>query len=142
MGLMNPGGLSLVWPLLAQVALTMAVLLVMGYYRRIALYRRDVRLRDIALSGESWPDKAKQAANNFSNQFETPVLFYVLGMMAIHVGATGWLMTTLAWAYVASRIVHAFIHIGSNDLRYRSSVFFVGCIILMAMLVGVLIAAL
>lgn len=142
MGLMNPGGLSLVWPLLAQVALTIAVLFVMGYYRRTALYNREVRMRDIALSGDTWPTKAKQAANNFSNQFETPVLFYVLGIMAIHVGATGWLMTTLAWAYVASRIAHAFIHIGSNDLRFRSSIFFAGCLILIAMLVGVLIAAL
>lgn len=142
MGLMNPGGLSLVWPLLAQVALTLAVLFVMGYYRRTALYRREVRIRDIALSGDPWPAKAKQAANNFSNQFETPVLFYVLGIMAIHVGATGWLMTTLAWAYVVSRIAHAFIHIGSNDLRFRSGFFFAGCAILIAMLVGVLIAAL
>ena len=142
MGLMNPGGLSLVWPLLAQVALTIVVLLVMGFFRRKALYGREVKLKDIALSGEAWPARAKQAANNFSNQFETPVLFYVLGIMAIHVGATGWLMTTLAWAFIATRVAHAFIHIGSNNLRFRSGIFFVGCFILMAMLVGVLVSAL
>ncbi|MGU9982298.1 MAPEG family protein [Phreatobacter sp. HK31-P] len=142
MGLMNPGGLSLIWPVLAQVALTFVILFVMGYFRRRALQGREVKLKDIALSSEAWPGKARQAANNFSNQFETPVLFYVLAIMAIHVGATGWLMTSLAWLFVASRIVHAYVHIGSNDLRLRPLVFTIGCFALLAMLVGVLIAAL
>lgn len=142
MGLMNPGGLSLIWPVLAQVALTLVVLCVMGYHRRRALQAREVRLKDIALSSDAWPPKARQAANNFSNQFETPVLFYVLSFMAIHVGATGWLMTSLAWLYVATRIVHAFVHIGSNDLRFRPLAFLIGCLALLAMLVGVLVAAL
>jgi hypothetical protein len=142
MGLMNPGGMSLVWPLLAQVGWTFAILLTMGFFRRKALYGREVKLKDIALSGDAWPTKAKQAANNYSNQFETPVLFYVIVIMAIHVGAAGWLMTALAWAFVITRVGHSFIHIGSNDLRFRSGIFFIGCFILMAMLVGVLVAAL
>lgn len=142
MGLMNPGGLSLIWPMLAQVTLTFAILFVMGYFRRKALYGREVKPKDIALSGEAWPPKARQAANNFSNQFETPVLFYVIAILAIHVGATGWLMTMLAWLFVATRIVHAYVHIGSNDLRLRPLVFTVGVVVLLAMLVGVLIAAL
>lgn len=142
MGLMNPGGLSLIWPVLAQVALTFVILFVMGYFRRQALQAREVKLKDIALSSDAWPGKARQAANNFSNQFETPVLFYVLAIMAIHVGATGWLMTGLAWLFVATRVAHAYVHIGSNDLRLRPLAFLVGCVALIGMLVGVLIAAL
>jgi len=142
MGLMNPGGLSLIWPVLAQVALTFVVLFVMGYFRRKALQAREVKLKDIALSSDAWPGKARQAANNFSNQFETPVLFYVLAIMAIHVGATGWLMASLAWLFVATRVVHAYVHIGSNDLRFRPLAFLIGCIALIGMLAGVLVAAL
>lgn len=142
MGLMNPGGLSLIWPVLAQVALTFVVLFIMGHHRRRALSAKEVRPKDIALSGEAWPAKARQAANNYANQFETPVLFYVLAIMAIHVGATGWLMTGLAWLFVVSRVVHAYVHIGSNDMRLRPLVFTVGCAALIAMLAGVLVAAL
>ncbi|KAF0118469.1 MAG: hypothetical protein FD152_4666 [Xanthobacteraceae bacterium] len=40
MGLMNAGGLSLIWPVLAQVALTFVILFVMGYFRRKALQGR------------------------------------------------------------------------------------------------------
>lgn len=142
MGLMNAGGASLVWPLLTQVALTLVVLLVLGRMRMKALAAKDVRLREVAVSNEAWPERVKQASNNFSNQFETPVLFYVLGFMAIHVGATGPVMTGLAWAYVASRIVHAFEHITTNNLKRRFSIFVFGVAVLAGMLVGVLVAAL
>lgn len=142
MGLMNPGSLSIVWPLLAQIGLTFVILFVMGIFRRKALAGGAVKPEDIVLSDAAWPDKAKQAANNFSNQFETPVLFYVLGILAIHVGASGWLMTALAWGFVATRIAHAFVHMGSNKLPLRSGIFFLGCLMLIAMLVGVLVAAL
>jgi hypothetical protein len=142
MGLMNPGGLSLVWPLLAQVGLTLVVLFVMGFHRRIALMRKQVRMADIALSGEAWPPKARQAANNLANQFETPVLFYVLVIVAIHVGATGPVMTGLAWAFVASRIAHAIVHLGSNNIRYRAPLFTLGVAVLILLLAGILVAAL
>ncbi|WP_439575063.1 MAPEG family protein [Phreatobacter sp.] len=133
MGNVNPAVSALVWPMLAQVVLAFAVMLVMGYRRRRALYSREVRLKDIALSGEAWPTGARQAANNFSNQFEVPVLFYALVLAAIVTGATGWLTVTLAWAFVASRFAHSFVHVTSNDLRLRAAVFFVGCIILMVL---------
>ena len=114
----------------------------MGRLRFKALGARDVRLGDVAVSGTAWPDKAKQAANNFSNQFETPVLFYVLIMVAIHVGATGPVMTVLAWAYVASRITHAIEHIGANNVRRRFAIFSAGVLALVGMLIGILVAAL
>lgn len=142
MGTMNASGWSLIWPLLVQVALTLAVLVVLGRLRFKALGSRDVRLGEVALSGEAWPERAKQAANNFTNQFETPVLFYVLIMVALHVGASGPLMTVLAWGYVASRIAHAVEHIGANNVRRRFAIFSAGVLILVAMLIGILVSAL
>ncbi len=141
MGLMNAGASSLVWPVLAQILLTLVVLVVMGVYRRKAMMAREVRISEIAIKKDAWPSKPQQAANNFTNQFETPVLFYVLAILAIHVGATGWTMVALAWLFVASRIVHAIIHIGSNNMLIRPLAFLVGCVAILGMLVGVFIAA-
>ncbi len=50
-------------------------------------------------------------------------------------------MVALAWLYVASRVVHAFIHIGSNNMIARPLAFLVGCLAILGMLVGVFIAA-
>jgi hypothetical protein len=46
---------------------------------------------------------------------------------------SGMLMVVLAWAYVAARITHASIHLGSNRLRWRIRAYFASWVILMAM---------
>ncbi|MFT3952953.1 MAG: MAPEG family protein [Piscinibacter sp.] len=143
MGLMNAGGASLVWPLLVQVALTLAVLGVLGRRRFRALGARDVRAKEVALSNDAWPETVKQASNNFSNQFEIPVLFYVLVITAIHVGATGPVMTVLAGILRGEpRRPRLREHISRNNVNRRFAIFAGGVLVLVAMLVGVLVAAL
>jgi hypothetical protein len=68
------------------------------------------------------------------------VLFYALVMFAIQTGATGWIMQGLAWAYVATRVVHTLIHTGQNNVKKRALVFTVGLVALLAMLIGVVAA--
>lgn len=136
---MNPSGLSLVWPMLAQIVLTFVILGVMFSRRFKAMKAREVRMADIALSQDRWPDAPRQASNNFTNQFESPVLFYALVLLAIHVGATGIVMTVLAWVYVASRIGHAYIHLGSNKVSLRAQVYAIGMGALALMTIGVAI---
>ena len=48
-------------------------------------------------------------------------------------------MAVLAWAYVATRVVHTLVHVGSNNLRLRAPVFGLGVLILFLMFVGVLL---
>jgi hypothetical protein len=131
--------MKLIYPALFQIFWTMVVLVIMFRARQQA-FREGIRLKDIAVTSEAWPQKARLAQNNFANQFETPVLFYALVMFAIQTGATGWIMQGLAWAYVASRVVHTLIHTGENNVKRRALVFMVGLGALLAMLVGVVAA--
>ena len=48
--------------------------------RRFSL-RRGRSRPDVALREPKWPRRTMQAANSFSNQFELPVLFYVLTIL-------------------------------------------------------------
>lgn len=130
--------MNLVYPALAQIIWTFVVALIMYRARADAVRAREVRISQIALSQEAWPPKARAAANNFSNQFETPVLFFALSAIAVFIGATGWVMTLLAWIYVASRVVHTFIHIGANNVLTRVKVFGVGMAALFGMLLVIL----
>jgi len=115
--------LHLIYPLLAQVLLTFVMLMAMGVVRREALRSGGVSMKDIALTNTTWPDRARQYGNNFSNQFELPVLFYVLVLAALHTGATNTLTVVLAWLFVLSRVLHAFIHVTSNHVRTRALVY-------------------
>jgi hypothetical protein len=125
--------LALVYPVLAQVALTLALVLWTGGVRMRALRRRDVRIRDIALSSDAWPDSAKKISNNMHNQFETPLLFYVLCGVATYVGETGILMAVLAWLYVVTRVVHTAIHVTTNRVPHRFFAFAAGIVVLILM---------
>ena len=88
-----------------------------GRQRVRAIRKRRVRFQDIALNREAWPDDVRKVGHNLENQFETPVLFYVLCGAATHIGATGFVMTVLAWIYVILRVIHAVIHVTVNDMR-------------------------
>lgn len=134
--------MNLIFPMLAQVAWTLIVGVMTARVRFRSVANRDVRVRDIALGNSAWPDKVKAFGNNFSNQFETPVLFYVLCGVAVHVGATNWPIVVLAWIYVATRIGHTLVHTGSNNIRLRFRLFAAGLAALLAMLVVVSLKAL
>ena len=127
------GSLALVYPVLAQVFWTFIVFILLGVRRYEALRSRKTRARDVTLSGDAWPDEEKKVANNLRNQFETPVIFYVLCGVATYVGVTAYGMTILAWIYVASRVVHTAIHVTSNKLSQRALVYSVGLIALFLM---------
>ena len=77
-----------------------------------------------------------QAADNFRNLFELPVLYYALAAIAIGAAHTpGWLVAG-AWAFVALRTLHSLIHCSYNKVMHRLAVFLVS----FALLVGLWVA--
>src|SRR6185312_16373167 len=84
---------------------------------------------DIALREPTWPVRASQFAYSFSNQFELPVLFYVLTILEIITRHADLIFVVLAWVFVLSRLGHAFVHVTSNNLRIRGPLFGVGALV-------------
>ncbi len=64
--------------------------------------------------------------NSIRNQFEVPVLFYVLVFILWNLNAVSIYIQLLSWLFVLTRIAHAFIHTGSNFVPYRRKLFTVG----------------
>ncbi|KQY75279.1 MAPEG family protein [Brevundimonas sp. Root1423] len=125
--------MSLVIPFLVQIALTLATTVLLAGARWGALKRREVRMSAIAISNDAWPKPVRLLTNNYANQFESPVLFYALILMALHLGATGIGMVVAAWVFVASRIGHSLVHLNGNNVRRRFYVFGAGVFALAAM---------
>jgi hypothetical protein len=120
-------------PLFVEVVLTFVLLCCMAYARTEAFKRGAVRPADIALRQPNWPQRPTQLGNSFLNQFELPVLFYVLTILAWITRHADLLFVILAWVFVASRLVQAYIHVTHNDVRQRGTAFIVGAIVLMLM---------
>lgn len=129
--------MTLLYPALAQILWTLIVIVLAGRARIAELQARTVKLEAIALSNDAWPKRVRAFGNNINNQFETPVLFYVLCGAATFIGATGWIMASLAWFYVAMRIAHTLIHTGSNNVIHRFRAFVAGMLALVGMWAGV-----
>jgi len=120
-------------PLFVQVGLTFALLLWMAGARGKALSSGQTKSREIALGQSNWPERATQIGNCFRNQFELPLLFYVLIALALPLRHADLVIVMLSWVFVVTRFVHAGIFVTSNDVRTRSLAWFAGVLVLFAM---------
>ena len=120
-------------PGFVQVGLVFAVLLGMVAARTGSIKSGETKLRDIALRQPNWPERATAIANCFSNQFEIPVLFYVLIALALPLRHADLIIVMLSWVFVVTRFAHAGIFVTSNDVRTRSLAWFAGVLVLFAM---------
>jgi hypothetical protein len=120
-------------PLFVQVGLTFALMFWMGTARVRSVRRGETKVRDIALGQPNWPAPVQQITNCYHNQYQLPVLFYVLAILAIPAHKADLLFVAMSWVFVASRIVHAAIHTTSNDVGHRFSAFAIGAFVLLVM---------
>jgi hypothetical protein len=114
----------------AQVLLTFAILILMGRERVPRVMRGEISMADIAVDRSAYPLRARLLSNNFDNQFQLPVLFYLAAILAFLIGPIGWPEALLAWAFVALRYVHAFIHVTTNHVVPRFAAYAGGLAVL------------
>jgi hypothetical protein len=120
-------------PVFVQVALTFALLIWMALARRQTLVSGETKIRDIALDEPNWPQRATQIANCYRNQFELPLLFYVLIALALPLRHADLFIVLMSWVFVVTRFAHAGVFVSSNDLGRRSMVWLAGVLVLLAM---------
>ena len=114
-------------PVLLQVLLTLSLYLALNVAKSRAARRGQVDEARRALHEDAWPDHVRQINNNIRNQFEVPVLFYVLVFMLWALQAAGPMAQGAAWLFVLSRVWHAVVHTGSNRVPLRRRIFMFGC---------------
>jgi hypothetical protein len=124
---------AILFPVFVQVLLTAVLLLRTVSLRVPALRGGRVRPADVALDDAAFPERARQFGNAYSNQFELPVLFYVLVILAMQTKQADVLFVVMSWMFVVSRVVHAWIHTSGNDLSQRGLAFAFGATVLLLM---------
>jgi len=120
-------------PVFVQVGLTFCLLVAMALSRGRAVKSGETKLRDIALREQNGPARATQIANCFANQFEVPVLFYVLIALAMPLRHADLIIVMLSWVFVVTRLVHAGVFVTSNNVQARSRAWLSGVLVLLVM---------
>ncbi len=125
----------LLYPLLAQVALTFVVMFRM-YSARVAEFKEKRIHPQSVPTRAAFREKITDSANsadNFSNLFETPVMFFVAIVLAYTMLIYDPLLLVFAWMYVGCRVVHSFIHCTYNTVMHRFYAFAASAIVLLAL---------
>ena len=120
-------------PLFVEVILTFVLGGGLAEMRRRDFASGAARYDNIALREPNWSKGALQFSYSFSNQFELPVLFYVLTILEYVTHLAGIVFVVLAWVFVIFRILHAYVHVTSNDIKLRGPLYGVAAIALILM---------
>jgi hypothetical protein len=120
-------------PLFAEVILTFLLLFVLAPLRTRDFTTGVTRPENIALREPNWSRRTLQIGYSYSNQFELPVLFYVLTILAYFTHRAGVVFVALAWIFVIFRYLQAYVHVTSNKVRLRGSFFIISAIVLAIM---------
>jgi hypothetical protein len=127
------GATQVLAPIFVQVALTLVLFLWMGRLRFTDIRSGAVRPADVALGQPNWSTRTMQVMNAFRSQFELPVLFYLVTVLSLFTARAGTTLVVLAWIFVATRLLHALIHVTTNNLRRRAILYAAGGLVLIAM---------
>jgi hypothetical protein len=134
---LSPVHAQLILAMLAQMALAVVLLLVLPIPRSMALRARKVTLDNHGRP--IFPKWATQVADCFSNQFQVPVLFYVLCLLILFLRFESDSLVWFAWGFVALRWMHAAVFVTSNFVPLRFGFFLLSGVAFLAMLLQVVL---
>ena len=127
---------AIVAPVIALVTWTHVMWLWMYATRIPAIQGSGMVMDATRPSGEQMamlPANVRWKADNYNHLFEAPVLFYAVALSLAVLGAgSGWNLT-LAWLYVAARVVHSIFQSTVNKIEVRFGLFVLSSLVLFAL---------
>jgi hypothetical protein len=119
-------------PLIAQVFLTIVVSLWTYHTRVSEMKKKRIHPQSLATAAGA-AEKLKAVANiadNFTNLFEVPVLFYVASIVLYVTQMVDWVFVALMASFVFFRCIHSFIHITYNKVMHRFYLYAISTLLL------------
>lgn len=127
--------LAIIWPTVALVGWTFVVLIWMAASRGAHVGRNPPTPADLENSETvaRYFRPVELPANNYGNLLELPVLYYALVPLLLVTGEVSRVQAALAWAFVAVRVAHSFVHIVVRKVPVRTILFLLSALVLLAM---------
>jgi hypothetical protein len=120
----------MLWPVMGQILLVVVLYAYLAIVKARELKAGNVDRKLTAVDQDKWPLPVRLINNNLRNQFETPILFYVITICLMALGAANQVTLAIACGYVLMRCVHSYVHVTSNKVPIRLPAFVVGFVLL------------
>ena len=121
----------IVYPAFSMVCLTFILYIKNRLDVGRAIKEKKLELKYVKLYNIDPPDYVDLSRQTLKNQFESPILFYVLVCMLFVSNNLTNLDLVLAWIYAISRYLHAYVRLSRNYIPHRALVFTLGLVILL-----------
>ena len=130
-------------PILLPVVVLAAWTMVMWFWMYItripAILKMRLKLDSNAPRGEQMntlPPSVRWKADNYNHLMEQPTIFYAVAIVLAMIGQGEGANATLAWLYVALRVVHSFVQSLGNKIELRFTVFIFSSFALLGLIVN------
>jgi hypothetical protein len=120
-------------PVLAHILLIFILYIYLGLVKSRAVKDGNVNRQKASLNTKAWPESVVKVSNDLANQFESPILFYMLSVIYYVTNNVNSILVSIMSLYVLSRYLHAYVHVTSNYVPYRFKLFIFGLLILLAL---------
>ena len=110
----------IIYPAIAMFFLTFSMIMVLGFSRFIAIRQHKVSIKFYKTYNEGQQsDRLHLLNRHIQNYFEVPPLFYVGVILTFIVDGVSLPALIFAWLFFILRCLHAYIHLGSNNVSRR-----------------------
>lgn len=135
----------MLYPVFALVVVTLVFVCIQFFLRVQAVRTRKVHPRYFKVyhnrEDAPIPDYLVAGQKHFANMFETPVLFYVVAVLAIALNVQTPAMIFCGWLYVGLRVAHAVVHSTYNHVIHRMLIFWAGLLVLLSLWIMLMVNA-
>ena len=114
---------AIVYPMGFYVFYILGLLLYMFKTRKKSVMEGRVKPSFFKSYQGDVPQETVILGRHFDNQFQFPLLFLVTCTLSIILLQNEFWCTLFAWCFVVLRLVHSYVHLGSNSIQARFMVF-------------------
>lgn len=138
-------GMDILQPVVVLLAWTMVMWVWMYATRIPAMLKAGIDAKGmVGSTGASLraqlPDSVSWKADNYNHLHEAPTTFYAVAIVLAVIGQGDGFNTTLAWAYVAFRVLHSIVQATVNRVALRFALFALSSLALMALILHAALA--
>lgn len=113
---------AMFWPMIAHAFLVFGLYVLLFLRRKEYTFSDRQAFQNFRETGKE-SDRSLVVNKNLANQFEIPVLFHAVCILLYITDADNIGTVALGWVFVIARYVHTYVHVTSNNLRYRAPAF-------------------
>jgi len=128
----------LFWPVLVVLTIPIFVLMLNGM-RKAADRKAGEVDPNAAIDNKAWSLPVILTSNALANQFQLPIVFYVLSIILYQLNAVTAFVLVLAWGFAIARWLHAIVHVTSNSIPKRFGAFLVSSLVLLVLFITTVI---